>query len=85
MRVLTRIRCGGVLPSITKAAHPIAAAVTVIVIAGQWCRRKAWIGMPIEIAGAPAGRGFAGEEPPAHRTTPLHLTELGQQQQQTLM
>jgi hypothetical protein len=34
------------LPSITKAAHPIAAAVTVIVIAGQWCRRKARIGMP---------------------------------------
>jgi hypothetical protein len=33
------------LPSITKAAHPIAAAVTVIVIAGQWCRRKARIGM----------------------------------------
>jgi len=26
---------------------------------------------PIEIAGAPAGRGFAGEEPPAHRTTGL--------------
>src|SRR5258707_2135724 len=39
------IRCGGMLPSITKAAHPIAAAVTVIVIAGQWCRRKARIGM----------------------------------------
>src|SRR5215468_8568559 len=39
------IRCGGMLPSITKAAHAIAAAVTVIVIAGQWCRRKARIGM----------------------------------------
>src|SRR5262245_30568244 len=33
------------LPSITKAAYAIAAAVTVIVIAGQWCRRKARIGM----------------------------------------
>jgi hypothetical protein len=33
------------LPSITKAAYPIAAAVTVIVIAGQWCGRKSRIGM----------------------------------------
>jgi hypothetical protein len=33
------------LPSMTKAAHPIAAAVTAIVIAGQWCCRKARIGM----------------------------------------
>jgi hypothetical protein len=33
------------LRSITKAAHPIAAAVTAIVTVGQWCRRKARIGM----------------------------------------
>ena len=39
------IRCGGMLPSITKAAHPITAAVTVIVIAGQWCGKKARTGM----------------------------------------
>src|SRR5262249_19769661 len=33
------------LPSMTKAVHPIAAAVTAIVIVGQWCCRKARIGM----------------------------------------
>jgi hypothetical protein len=39
------IRCGGMVRSITSAAHAIAAAVTAIVIACQWCRRKSLAGM----------------------------------------
>jgi hypothetical protein len=39
------IRCGGMVRSITSAAHAIAAAVTAIVIACQWCRRKSLPGM----------------------------------------
>src|SRR5262249_44481404 len=52
------------LPSITKAAHPIAAAVTAIVIAGQWCCRKARIdmqtyGFHIELTNGFSMRGTA--------------------------
>src|SRR5262249_62376472 len=43
--VAITMRCGGMLLSITRAAHPIAAAVTAIVTVGQWWRRKARIGM----------------------------------------
>src|SRR5216683_2155136 len=39
------IRCGGMLRSITMAAHAIAAAVTVIVIAGQLFRRMSLAAM----------------------------------------
>jgi hypothetical protein len=39
------IWCGGILCSITKAAHAIAAAVTVIVMAGQLSRRKSLAGI----------------------------------------
>src|SRR5215472_6196217 len=39
------IRCGGMLRSITRAAHAIAVAVTAIVSACQLCRRKSLAGM----------------------------------------
>jgi hypothetical protein len=39
------MRCGGMLRSITMAAHPIATAVTLMVIAGQLCCRKYRAGM----------------------------------------
>jgi len=39
------MRCGGMLRSIRSAAHAIAAAVTEMVIAGQWSRRKSRAGM----------------------------------------
>jgi len=43
--VAMTIRCGGKLLSITSAAIAIAAAVTAIVIDGQWCRRTSPAGM----------------------------------------
>jgi len=43
------IRRGGMLPSITSAAQAIAAAVTVIVMAGQLCWKKCLASMQPKI------------------------------------
>src|SRR5262245_33912776 len=47
------IKCGGMLRSITMAAYAIAAAVTVIVIAGQLFRRTSLSALVMSQAGGP--------------------------------